>query len=97
MGGIRLSRSEDSGEWTEEQLALVQTVSEQLSTSLESARLYQDTQRRAAREQALSEMTTRFSRSLDTDTVLQTAVRELGRLLEMDEISVYVGNPEEDV
>jgi GAF domain-containing protein len=95
LGGIKLSRSEDSGEWTQEQLALAQSVSEQMSTALESARLYQDIQRRAIREQTLSEMTARFSRSLDMDAVLQNAVRELGQLLDMDEISVYVGNPEE--
>ena len=41
-------------------------------------------------------MTTRFTRSLDIDTLLQTAVHDLGQLLQVDEISVYLGTPPAD-
>ena len=97
VGVLGFRKNEKEQTWTDEEVALLETLTEELGAALESARLYQDTQRRAAREQALSEMTTRFSRSLDMDAVLQAAVQELGQLLDMDEISVYVGNPEEDI
>jgi len=97
IGSLVLRRDSEADPWSSEENALVEDLSEQIGLALENARLMDETQRRAAREQALSQMTTRFSRFLDTDTVLQTAVRELGQLLEVDEVSVYVGDPEEDV
>jgi hypothetical protein len=63
--------------------------------ALENAHLLEETQRRAEREQMLGQMTTRFTRSLDMDTLLQTAVRELGQLLDVAEVSVHVLPPEE--
>jgi hypothetical protein len=61
---------------------------------VENARLFQQTQARAAREQALNQMMARFARSFDIDTVLQTAVRELGQLPHVVEVSVHMGLPE---
>lgn len=77
----------------EEARLLVQGVAERLTLALENARLLEETRQRAAWEQTLSEMTARFTRSLDTDTLLRTAVRELGQLLQMDEIAIHIGAP----
>ena len=95
IGSIVLRREPGEGSWSPEDLALVEDVSDQIALALESARLLEETQQRAAREQALSEVTARFTRSLDMDAVLHTAVRELGRLLNAAEVSVYVGASEE--
>jgi GAF domain-containing protein len=78
---------------SDEALLLVQGVAERLTLALENARLLEETRQRAAWEQTLSEMTARFTRSLDTDTLLRTAVRELGQLLQMDEIAIHIGAP----
>ncbi|MFP4345440.1 MAG: GAF domain-containing protein [Anaerolineales bacterium] len=67
--------------WSAEQLELLETLADQLSVALESARLFEDAQRRAAREQLVSEVTGRLRASLDVDAVLQTTIRELGRVL----------------
>ena len=96
LGGIRLSRSEDSGEWTEEQIALVQTISEQISTALESARLYQDTQRRAAREQLVGEVSTRVRESMDLETVLRTAATEIRQALDLDGFVIRLATQDSD-
>ena len=77
--------------WTEEEVSLLETLTEQLGVALESARLYEDTQRRATREQTLNRMTAEFARSLDVDTILQTVVRELGQTIPTSEVSVLVG------
>jgi GAF domain-containing protein len=44
----------------------------------------------------LSEVTAQLTRSLDIETLLQTALRELARLPEVDEIAVYLGPEEGD-
>jgi len=88
LGGIKLSRSEDSGEWTQDQLALAETLSEQISTALDSARLYQDTQRRAAREQLIGEVTSQMRETLEMKAVLNTAAREISEALGLAALDV---------
>lgn len=84
-------KADGTAEWTPEELNLLETLTDQLGQALESARLYADTQRRAAREQLLGEMTARFTQSLDLDAVLQAAVQELGKIPGVVEASVHVG------
>src|SRR5690606_30327432 len=54
---------------------------EQASTMIQSLRLFEAAQARAHREQLLREITARVRNSMDPDTILRTAVRELGNAL----------------
>jgi len=91
-GVIRLRKPENADRWTGEEIALMRTLTEQLGVALESARLYQDTQRHAAREQLTGEITTRMRETLDVDTVLQTAVREIGEKLDLSDLVIRIGS-----
>jgi GAF domain-containing protein len=91
VGALRVCREADEHPWTDDERELVEAVAERLALAADNMRLLEDTQLRAAREQTLSQTTARFTRSLDVDTLLQTAVRELGQLLQVDETSVYLG------
>jgi GAF domain-containing protein/HAMP domain-containing protein len=92
IGVLDAHKPVGAGEWTPEQVALLETLAEQLSLALESARLYQDTQLRASRERLISQVTARMRESLDVDTVLQTAIREIGEALGIAEVEVRMGN-----
>ncbi|MBU1662655.1 MAG: GAF domain-containing protein [Chloroflexi bacterium] len=92
LGGVRLRKPEDSGAWTQTQIELVETLSEQLGVALESARLYQDTQRRAARERLTGEVTARMRETLDIETVLKTATREFLSVLNLAEVEVRLSD-----
>jgi GAF domain-containing protein len=96
VGALGLHETEGKRQWTDDEIALIEAVADQMALAIENARLLEDTQRRAEREQTISDMTARFTRSLDVDTLLQTAVRDLGQLLQVDEISVYLGTPPAD-
>jgi hypothetical protein len=63
--------------------------------ALESARLHQDTQQRATREQLAAQVTARMRETLDMDTVLKTAVFEIGQALGLAEVEVMMGTGEE--
>jgi GAF domain-containing protein len=74
--------------WTDEQRALLRTLSDQLALALDSARLYEDTQRRAARERTLSEVTGRIRESMEVDGVLKRAAQEMREALGVAEVEV---------
>ena len=95
LGVLGLHETEGERRWTDDEIALIEAVADQMALAIENARLLDETQRRAEREQTLSQMTARFTRSLDMDTLLQTAVRELSQLLQVDEVAVYLGTPPE--
>jgi GAF domain-containing protein len=87
-GVVRLRKPDDTGEWTAEEVALMETLTDQLGVALESARLYQDTQRRAARERLTSQVTARMREVLDMETVLKTAVQEVRQALGLPEVVI---------
>ncbi len=93
LGVLRLRKQDNAPAWMPEELALLQSLTEQLSVALESARLYQDTQRRAAQERLVGQVTARMSETLDMETVLRTAIREMGEALSMTEVEVRMGTP----
>jgi GAF domain-containing protein/HAMP domain-containing protein len=82
VGALRFSKGEEGSKWTADEIVLIETLTEQLGVALESARLYQDTQRRAARERLVNEITARIRSSTTLEAVLNSAVREIGHLVE---------------
>jgi len=90
VGVLDTHRPAEQGTWSAQEVALLEAIADQLGTALESARLYQDTQRRAAQERLIGEVTARMRETLDMDTVLQTAVREMREALGVAEVEVYL-------
>jgi len=79
------------GRWTAEEIEMLQTLTDQLGVALESARLYQDTQRRAARERAISEVTGRMREPVELEDVLKVAVDQIRQALDLDELVLRLG------
>lgn len=76
-----------------EEHALLATISEQVASALDRARLFEDTRRSAARDQIISELSAQMRASLDIDQVLQTAVREMVSALNFARVEVRLGTP----
>jgi GAF domain-containing protein len=91
VGVLGFRRGESDERWTTEAVTLLETLAEQLSVALESARLYQDTQRRAEHERLIGEVTARMRETMDVDAVLQTAVHEMRQILGLAEVEVRMG------
>jgi GAF domain-containing protein/HAMP domain-containing protein len=91
IGVLDTYKPGDAGEWTPEEIALVETLTEQLGLALDSARLYQDTQRRAAREQLTREITDKMRSVAGLEDIIQTAVDELSRVLGTSRTFVRLG------
>jgi GAF domain-containing protein len=95
IGIITLKRKPNEASWSEAEREMADRIASQIALAVENARLLEDSQRRALREQTVNEFSNRFSRSLDVDTLLQNAVRELHRLPQVAEVTVYV-NPSKE-
>jgi GAF domain-containing protein len=88
--GVIDGRKSNDTAWTEEEIDLLQTLTDQLSVALESARLYRDTQRRAERERLVADITAKVRASSDVETIMRTAVRELGNAMRVDRTRVLL-------
>jgi GAF domain-containing protein len=95
LGVIRLRKPEDDGVWSEDEISLMDSLVDQLELTLESARLYSETQSRAERERMVSEITSKIRSSTDPQTMLQTAVSELKNALQAQRAQV-IFQPEHD-
>lgn len=94
IGVIDFAKGESGGGWTGEEVTLVESLTEQLGVALDSARLYQDTQRRAAQERLVAEVGARVRESLELETMLQTAVQEMRQALNLDDLVVRLATPD---
>jgi GAF domain-containing protein/HAMP domain-containing protein len=87
VGALGFRKGEGDA-WTDEEAELLESFVTQLEVALESARLHQETQQRALQEQLTSEITARMRETLDVDTVLRTAIREMGTALGIPRVEV---------
>lgn len=90
IGMLRLTKTMQAEPWTPEEIADVESLSDQISNALESARLFNDAQRRAAREFTIGSISESLGSALDINDVMETAVRELGNIMSDAEIAVQL-------
>lgn len=71
-----------------DELDVIKAVSERLAISAENARLLEESQRRALKEQTVGEISSKIGASMNIESILQTAVEELGRTLTGAQVSI---------
>lgn len=89
--GVIDGRKPDGTAWQQEDIDLLTVMTEQLNVALESAQLYQDSQRRAVREQATREISDLLQRATDMDALMRIAADELNRVLGSSRVYVRLG------
>jgi GAF domain-containing protein/HAMP domain-containing protein len=92
IGTISARKPSDAGDWTDEEISLMRTLTEQLNVALESARLYQDTQQRAARERLIGDVVAQIRETLDMETMLKTAAQEVRQALGLPEVTIRLAS-----
>jgi nitrate/nitrite-specific signal transduction histidine kinase len=97
IGELTTRKPENAGEWLPDEIGILEAVVEQLGVALESARLYEETQRRVAYEQLTREVTDQMRESLDIDTVLRIAAAEFKRALDLSEVEIRLGQGTGDI
>jgi GAF domain-containing protein len=95
IGNISIARKGES-KWSKLDETLLDDVASQVGLAVDNIRLLEEATQRARQEQTIGKLATRFSQSLDLDTLLQTAARELGQVPDVSEVSVFIGDLSED-
>jgi GAF domain-containing protein len=91
VGALGLQETESGRMWTDEEIALIKDIADQLALAIDNARLLEETQQRAEQERIIANITARVRASMDPETILRTAVRELGAALGTDRAFVRLG------
>jgi len=91
IGSLGIQDDSGTRQWTTEETALVQAVTNRLALAAENLRLLEETRRRAAQEQLVGQVTARIRRTLDVDAVLDTAVDEIARVFGLAALDLRLG------
>lgn len=88
IGILEVRPKKGKREWTEDELSLLEAAADRAAFALENARLVNGAQRRASRERAIGEIANKIGAVSDRNTILQTAVEELGRRIGNAEVTI---------
>jgi GAF domain-containing protein/HAMP domain-containing protein len=88
IGALGVKEPDGGRQWTAEEIALAEAIAEQFALAADNLRLLEETQRRAARDRLLSEVTARMRETLDVRTVLETTADQLYQILDLDKVVI---------
>ena len=89
--GLEALELGDGQSWSSEDVALIETVADQVAQAMEAARLFDETERRARREQLVTEISDRIRSAPDMESILRTAVHEIRRTLGVSHGAIRLG------
>lgn len=92
--GVVDIQAPDNRQWDQDEIDIVNAIIERAAIAMENARLLTESQKRAAKEAKIGEVSAKIGASINMRNVLQTAVEELGRALPGSEVVIqFQGKP----
>ena len=88
IGAIKISASDSSRVWTEDEIAIAQATAERTALAIESARLLQEAQKRATKERTIGQISAKIGGLVNLENIVQTTIQELGNTLPGAEVVV---------
>jgi GAF domain-containing protein len=97
IGALRLRTP--LAEWNDDTETMLAEVAGHIAQAVENARLVEQTQRTAQRERLINEINARVRQTVTIDSILETAVKELGKSLAATHVFARLGQsaPLEDI
>jgi GAF domain-containing protein/HAMP domain-containing protein len=83
-------RSPENRQWDPDELDIVVAILERAAIAMENARLLTESQKLAAKERTIGEISARISAQSEIEELLKTAAQELGRTLPGMEIAIQL-------
>ncbi|NUM43743.1 MAG: GAF domain-containing protein [Anaerolineales bacterium] len=91
LGAMTIQSTQPTA-FSPDDITVLETLADQLAVAIENARFVAETRIRAENEQLLNQITAQLSHSLDLETILQTAVKEIGQLSRVREVAIHFGD-----
>jgi len=88
IGSLTLESAQTFGE---KERALIEAVINQAALALENARLMEEVRAQASQEETINQIVARTQSSLNLETVMKTAVSEIGRTMHFSHVRLQLG------
>lgn len=92
LGILQLSREKEAGPWKENEINMLKKSANQVALALENARLLIEIKKRATRDRILGDVTSKIRETLDIQTVLETATKEIFNVLDMETVKITLAD-----
>jgi GAF domain-containing protein len=93
IGVLDVRSKKGARQWKQDEISILEAAAERAALALENARLVESAQRRAARERAIGDISTKIGAVSNLESILQMAVEELGRRIGgATEVSIEISN-----
>jgi GAF domain-containing protein/HAMP domain-containing protein len=96
IGVVGLEQEDTQKVWSEEQIAIAQAAANRAALTLENARLFEESSRRAAKESAIFAASSRIGSAASIENILKTTAEELDKVLNSSEITIQFTNEASD-
>jgi GAF domain-containing protein/HAMP domain-containing protein len=93
LGTLDIHQAGRNLPWGETEIRTFQSIMDRLSFALENARLYSDAQKRASKERAISEISTKIRSTNDPNEMIRVAINELKQALNIKDVRIIPYNP----
>ena len=95
IGTIEIEKENEDEEWKSDEIKLLETLSDQIGIALDSARLFNETQLRAATEHLIGRINSQLWETMDINSILMTTAENLRSSLSLPELTIRVSTPEQ--
>lgn len=90
IGALKLKTSDPDRVWTEDEKDMARATAERTAIAVETARLLLESQKRAVKEQTIGQISAKLGSLNDLESLLQTAIQELGSTLPDTDVAVQI-------
>jgi PAS domain S-box-containing protein len=93
--GAMTVQSVQEAAFSDEDVAVLQTMADQLAIAIENARLFEQAQKRAEQERLVRTITNRVHQGADAETIMRITLQELGQILGASQSIMRLGTREQ--
>ncbi|MEM7035018.1 MAG: cache domain-containing protein [Chloroflexota bacterium] len=92
IGNLQFHANDMDRVWSDDELALIEAIADQLAQSAETLRLFEQTRERASRERLIGEVSDKLRQTNNMESLMEVGLTELTSILGMDRGFVHFGS-----
>lgn len=92
IGAFNVADNNLERSWNEDELSMLQTIAGEVALAIDNARLIEQTQRTAQLEKDIAVAADQIHRSMNLETILNTALGEIVRITGVEDVAIQFGS-----